>query len=162
MRVGRAVWRCVLGLLFAGTYWCLCGVVLWHSYSMTPLVRGRYYARGQALALVEEMGLITTILTGLVWLLAVLQTAKLPRWRAAVTVGWRTSALLGLYVVLIIARTQIKGAYNDAAFLGHVNEEFLSESSFLSYLLCVAPIMGCVSGVLYYLQWRIIELSTAS
>ena len=48
----------------------------------------------------------------------------------------------------------------DSAFLpvlGHVNSHFFSEAGSLTFLTFVIPPMGCVSGILYYLNDRVLR-----
>jgi hypothetical protein len=108
------------------------------------------------LRLVLEMGLIITV-----WLLLVRLNKIGDRpWRVAWSAAWRTSLLLFIYGAAVLAWMQFSrhtGPMKDSAFLpilGHVNSHFFSEVGWLTYVLNVIPIMGCISGLLYCLQAR--------
>lgn len=144
-----------------GIYWCLSGAVLWWMYDIDPLIRGGFYERNQALVLVSKMGLIISVLTTIVWLLAKWRPAGLPRWRLGWKVAWKTAVILTAYALIVLLRRQLwtpsQGMNDYAAFLpivGHVNGQFLSEFGWLSFLLQVVPTVALLSGVLYYLQVR--------
>ncbi len=149
-------------LAFLVFYWCLSGIVLWWSYDISSLIRGGYYQRNQALALVAEMGLIITALVTIVWLLVRRRKTGGSPARLVWKVTWRTWLLLVIYAAAVFASVQFghgKVPLNDSAFLpvlGHVNSHFFSEAGWLTFLLNVIPIMGCISGVLFYLQIRVL------
>jgi hypothetical protein len=111
--------------------WILSGVLLWWSYSITPLIRGGYYQLNRAVWLVAEMGLIVTILTTMVWLLLRRrETSSRTAWRSMWRAAWRTWVVLLIYGGVVLARVDF-GHYDvplpDSAFLpvlGHVNSHF--------------------------------------
>jgi hypothetical protein len=146
---------------FLFLYWCLSGIVLWWSYDIGPLIRGAHYEKGQALRLVAGMALIITALTALAWWLAARHRSDIPTWRLMWGTAWRTGSLLVLYGAVVLAWMQFSHSgvpMNSSAFvpiLGRINSHFFSDAGWLSYLLTVTPIMGCLSGVLYYLQTRL-------
>ena len=140
-------------------YWVLSGGLLWWSYDITPLIRGGYYQVNRALSLVAQMGLILTVLTTIVWLLVRRRERRSrPAWRLIWKVAWRTWVFVLAYGGAVLGRLQFgrdKVPLDDSAFLpvlGHVNSHFFSETGWLIFFLYVMPVMGCVSGVLYYLQ----------
>ena len=140
-------------LVFLSLYWGISGFVLWWSYDLNPLIRGGYYERHQALALVAKMGFIVTTLTSIVWVVMRRRRVNGPPWRLIWKVAWRTLLILVMYASVILLRVQFSSEpATDAKFFGAVNAQFFSETGSLSFLLNVVPIMGCVSGVLYWLQ----------
>ena len=136
-------------------YWSVSALVLWWAYSISALIRGGFYEHHQALVLVTKMGLIITVLTSLAWLLI------MRRRRTVWTAIWQTALVLIGYTALILARLQFSATpADDSAFLpllGSINSHFFSEVGWLVFLLYVAPVMGGVSGVLYFLHRRIVD-----
>jgi hypothetical protein len=148
-------------LMLLSVYWCVGGTVLWWSYDIGPLIRGGYYERGQALAIVAEMALIITVLTSLVWLLEMRRNVSGSRWRIGWSIGWKTVIFLLAYAVIVVTRRQLwnpsQGVSDNVMFLplvGNVNGRFFSEAGPFSFVLEIVPIMGCVSGFLCALQPR--------
>jgi hypothetical protein len=142
-------------------YWSASAGVLWWAYDISPLIRGGYYERHQALVLVTKMGLIVTVLTSFVWSFILIRKKSSNPQRAAWNAAWQTTLFLCGYAAVILARLQF-GDFGtplpDRAFLpiiGTVNSHFFSEAGGLSFLLSVAPIMGCVSGILYFAAVRL-------
>jgi hypothetical protein len=151
----------VLLLMFFLLYWGMSAVVLWWSYDLSPLIRGGYYEHHQASLLVTKMGLIVTVLTSVVWLFMRRRKTSRRSWRGAWTAAWQTTLVLAGYTALILARLQFsRTPASDSAFLpilGSINSHFFSEVGWMSFLINVVPIMGCVSGTLYFLHCRILE-----
>ena len=138
--------------------WALSGGLLWWSYHITFLIREGFYQVNRALSLVAQMGLIVTALTAVGWLLVSRRRAGGPPWRLMWRAAWRTWVVLLIYGGAVLTRMEL-GNYNvplpDSAFLpvlGHVNSYFFSEAGWLVFFLYIVPVMGCISGVLYYLQ----------
>jgi hypothetical protein len=94
--------------------------VLWWAYDISPLIRGGYYDRHQALRIVTKMGLVITVLTGFVWLFRMRRDIRPPILRGAWTAAWQTGLILIGYSALILARLQF-GKFStplpDKAFL---------------------------------------------
>jgi len=145
-------------------YWLITAIVLWWAYDIGSLIRDGYYQRNQALSAVSKMGIIVTLLTSIIWFVAKRRKTLDARWTLAWNVAWQTSLLLCAYVLIILVKIQFrtdKGALDDSSFLpivGHTNAQFLSESRSLSFVLHVVPVMGCVSGILYYLLVQLTRL----
>jgi hypothetical protein len=148
--------------LFLLVYWFVSGLWFWNSYSIAPLIRGGFYRFNQAVSLVAAMTLITTVLTGVAWFWERQrhQNSSRPTWRSIWAVTWRTWVCLLLYAGLVLLRMQFGGdvPLKDSAFLpvvGHINSYFFSEAGWLVFLTYIVPVIGCASGVLYYLQARL-------
>lgn len=142
-------------------YWLIAAIVLWWAYDIGSLIRDGYYERNQAFSAVSKMGIIVTLLTSIIWFLARRRKTADVRWKLAWNVAWKTALLLCAYVAIILARIQFRtgdGPINDSSFLGHTNAQFLSESRSLSFFFHVAPTMGVVSGILYYLVVQLTRL----
>jgi hypothetical protein len=151
--------------IFFLSYWATSLAVLWWAYDISPLIRGGYYDRYQALRIVTKMGLVITVLTGFVWLFRMRRDIRPPILRGAWAAAWQTGLILIGYSALILARLQF-GKFStplaDKAFLpilGSVNSHFFSEAGSLAFIFMVTPTMGCVSGILYFLQSRTRQLS---
>ena len=149
-------------ILFLGIDWCLSALVLWWSYDMAAQIRGGVYSHNHALALVLKMGLLTTILTGVVWFFAG-RFRKITKWKLMVwSAMWRTALLEAGYALLAVARRQLwrpsQGLGDSNMFfpiVGHLNAQFFAEWKWLSFLLLVVHAMGVISGILYYLYARV-------
>jgi hypothetical protein len=160
------VWHISLLLILLGVYWCVAGMVLWWSYDIGPLIRGGFYQRDQALAIVAKMATIITVLTSLVWLFAVKRKVSGSSWRIGWSVGWKTAVSLLAYAIIVVTRRQLwnpsQGVSDNVMFLpvvGSVNGRFFSEAGLFSFVLEIVPIMGCVSGLLCALQPRCFRAS---
>ena len=107
---------------------------------------------------VAQMALVITILTTIIWILAARQKVGRPGWRSAWHVAWQMALVLALYALVVLTRRQLwnpsQGISDWAMFFGYVNARFFSEAGGLSFLIEVVPIMGCISGVLYFLAVR--------
>jgi hypothetical protein len=101
------VWRVGLLVILLGLYWSIAGMVLWWSYDIGPLIRGGYYQRGQAIAIVAKMALIVTVLTSFVWLLVIWRKVRGSRWRVGWNVGWKTTLFLLAYAIIVVTRRQL-------------------------------------------------------
>jgi hypothetical protein len=145
--------------IFFLLYWSTSAGVLWWAYDISPLIRGGYYERHQALMLVTKMGLIVTVLTSCVWSFILIRKRSSNTQRAAWTAAWQTSLLMAAYTALVVGWREFSGTpATDNAFvpiLGGINSHFFSEVGGLSFLLEVVPIMGCVSGILYLAAARL-------
>jgi len=153
---GQGIVHATFLLVCLSLYWCVCGIVLWWSYDITPLIRGGYYQRGQALGLVSRMSLIITILTTIAWLLSRPRKTIWPQWRLAWRAAWFTLLVLFFYGAAVFGRMQFAShnLLEDSDFLpvvGHVNSHFFSEVGWITFFVYVTPIMACVSGLLCYL-----------
>ena len=148
----------LLPILFL-SYWSTSAGVLWWAYDISPLIRGGYYERHQALVLVTKMGLIVTVLTSFVWSFILIRKKSSNPQRAAWTAAWQTALVMAGYTAFVVGWRQFGGTpASDNAFvpiLGSINSHFFSEVGGLSFLLNVAPIMGCVSGILYFAAVRL-------
>ena len=149
--------RPALLLVSLSLYWYICGLVLWWSYDITPLIRGGYYQREQALGLVARMGLIVTAVTSIAWLLVRPRKSTRPPWRMAWTAAWLTFLVLFIYAAGVVALPVDKAVL---PVLGDVNSRFFSEVGPIVFLLYVIPTMTCVSGLLYYVQVQVIRACT--
>jgi hypothetical protein len=147
--------------IFFFLYWGVSACVLWWAYDISPLIRGGYYERHQALVLVTKMGFIVTVLTSVVWSFIMLRKKSSNARQAGWTAAWQTALVMAGYTAFVVGWRQFTGTpASDSAFvpiLGSVNSHFFSEAGGLSFLLNVAPIMGCVSGILYFLRCRSIR-----
>ncbi len=147
--------------LFLIVNWCVSGAVLWWVYDMAMQIGGGHYGRNEALRYVAEMGLITTVLTALVWIQVGMGMGGRrpgPLWN----VTWKTAAIQIGYTFIVVLRRQLwtpsQGMSDNSAFLpivGHVNGRFFSEFLWVAFLVQVIPILALVSGALYHLQARI-------
>jgi hypothetical protein len=153
------VWPISSFLIVLTLYWRVTGIVLWWSYDITPLIRGGYYHRGQALSLVAKMALIITALTAAMWLLERRRDVNRSSWQLALRVACGTFFFLLGYAATILTRLRF-GHYSvpldDSAVLpvlGHVNSHFFSEVGWLTFLLDV-PVFASASGIPYVLQRR--------
>lgn len=104
------------------------------------------------------MGLIVTVLVGIVWLVVRRRVAADRTWRLARNVAWKTALVLLAYGFIVVARRQLwrpeQGISESSQFLplvGHVNGAFFSEFKWLSFIFVVVPTIGCLSGMLFYL-----------
>lgn len=138
-------------------YWALGVLVVWRSYSMSALVRGRYYQHTQAIRLAAEFSCAVTFLTLIAWLLV--RPRKFQSMRSlGLGVGWRTFAILVPYVAAIVANFQFGTPLPEPAllpFIGRLNQYFFSEFLWLVYLMQVVPVMTLFSAALYCLQTRV-------
>jgi hypothetical protein len=148
--------------LFLIVNWCVSGAVLWWVYDMRMQIGGGHYGRNEALRYVAEMGLITTVLTGLVWIQVRKGLEGSRPGRLLWNVIWKTAAIQIAYTFIVVLRRQLwtpsQGMSDNSAFLpivGHVNGRFFSEFLWVAFLVQVIPILALVSGVLYHLQARI-------
>jgi amino acid transporter len=136
--------------------WVASCLVLWFAYGYQI----SYSPRHDVLTLMWKMGLIITILTCVVWLLADRKKTKRRGWKGhGWNVTWKTCAILTLYVAVVLIRRNLwdasQGVNVYAMFLpivGRVNGQFLSEYLWLIYLIQVIPIVGLISGGLYLLR----------
>jgi len=153
--------RVVVFLIFLCLNWGLSGGVLWLAYDISPFIKGAAYDRNQALTLVAQMGLVITVLTTIVWILAARQKVSRSSWQSGWRVVWQTALLLAVYALVVLMRRQLwmpsEGINNWAMFFGYVNARFFSEVGGISFLLVVAPTMACISGALYFLQTLTID-----
>lgn len=144
-------------------YWGICAGVLWWAYDISPLIQGGYYQPHQALALVTKMALVVTVLTGIVWWFIIRRRKTDNAGRAAWTAAWQTAVVMAGYAVFVVGWRQLSGTpASDSAFvpiLGHINSHFFSEVGGLTFLLDVTPVMGCISGILYFIGCRSLGLS---
>jgi predicted neutral ceramidase superfamily lipid hydrolase len=139
--------------------WGLCALVIWWAYDMQAFIRGGFYRYPDALSLVVKMGLIVTVLVGIVWLAPRRRTDPPQASQLVWNVAWKTVLILIAYGLIVVIRRQLwtpsQGISDSAMFLpfiGHVNGQFFSEFRWLSYLFVVVPIVGCLSGTLYYFR----------
>ena len=165
VEVGRAA---LLLLAFLALYWLLNGLVLWWAYSINVQIHGGYYDRNRALALVAKMALIVTVLTSVIWVLAKRRKVTDLRWQLGWDVTWKTWIAQVVYVAIVVVRRQLwtpsQGLSDSAMFLpivGCTNAKFLSEFRWLSFIIHVVPIMGLISGALYYAQARALRFLRA-
>lgn len=142
-----------------GVYWCSPAAVLWWAYGFSHLVSGGIHSQDRAISLVAQMGLIVTVLAGLVWFFQAhkLQTPE-HLWRRGWIVLVQTILIHLTYAAIVIGRRQMwdpsQGINDDAMFLpivGFVNGRFFSEFKFLSFIVVVVPIMGLISAILFSL-----------
>lgn len=144
-------------------YWGICAGVLWWAYDISPLIHGGYYERHQALLLVAKMALVVTILTSVVWVFILRRRRNGNAGIAAWTAIWQTALVMAAYAVFVLGWRQFSGTpASDNAFvpvLGHINSHFFSEAGGLIFLLDVTPVMGCISGTLYFIGCRSLGLS---
>jgi hypothetical protein len=150
--------RVVIFLILLCLNWGLAGAVLWLAYDIGPFIKGGAYNQHQALMFVAQMALVITVLTTIIWILAGRQKEGRSGWRSAWRVAWQTALVLALYALVVLTRRQLwnssQGINDWAMFFGYVNARFFSEAGGLSFLVEVVPIMGCISGVLYFLAVR--------
>lgn len=152
-----------LWLAYLCAYWCLAIAVLWWAYDMSSLVRGGFYTRTEALLFVTKMGLIVSVLAGLIWFLqGRTRYAPLGLWRRGWAVFWRTVLIHLAYASLVIIRRQLwepgQGMDDYATFLplvGHVNGQFFSELKWLSFVVVVVPIIGWISAMLFLFRLQV-------
>jgi len=144
-------------LAFLCLTWGLCAVVVWWAYDMQAVIQGGGLRYLDALSLVLKMSLIVTVLVGTVWLALSRLTDPYRSWRLVWSVAWKTALVLIGYGFVVVIRRQLwtpsQGTSDSSMFLpfiGHVNGEFFSEFRWLSYVFVVVPIVGCLSGALYY------------
>lgn len=149
-------------LLFMVTYWVLSGVVLWCAYDIEMQIGGGYYKLRQAIANVAAMGLIITILTGLVWFQVTRNKNQKMRGWLSWSVTWKTAVCLIVYTSIVVVWRQSwtprRGLSDSSMFLpviGYINARFFSEAGPLIFLVYVVPIIALISGLLYRLQARI-------
>ena len=150
-----------------GLYWFISGIVLWWAYEITHDIAIGHYQHHQALVLVAKMGLILTALTSVAWLFRLRRRAKIPRWRIGWRAAWQTALVLIAYLSIVIAHLEFRiGPLKDdsefsplpAHFMGHVHADFFSGlEGPLTFFFIVVPVMACVSGVLCYLYFLVIE-----
>lgn len=144
-------------------YWGVCAGVLWWAYDISPLIQGGYYQRHQALVLVTKMAFVVTVLTGVVWWFIMRRKKTRNAGRAAWTATWQTALVMAGYAVFVVGWRQFSGTpASDSAFvpiLGHINSHFFSEVGGLIFLMDVTPVMGCISGILYFIGCRSLGLS---
>jgi hypothetical protein len=145
-------------------HWVVSSTVLWLAYDMRMQIQGGYYYREQALALVGKMALIITILTGAIWLMLDWRRPKQRGWRLGWNVAWKTWVILVVYVAIVVIRRQIwtpSQRINDGAMflpiIGCTNAQFLSEFRWLAFLVQVVPVVGIVSGGLYFLRVHVLQ-----
>lgn len=148
----RTIWPALAFIGFVCIYWCASCLVLWWVYHMW----------NRAPSLIAKMGLIITILTSTIWVAGRHGHRVSSRWRIDLTVAWRTAAVLAAYAVLVIIRLEVgPHTFTDSEFsgflpvVGHVNSYFFMEAESLSFLFGVAPMLGCISGWLYFGQMRV-------
>ncbi len=151
-------------LAFLCLLWCLCGFVIWWAYDTKALINGGYYRESEAFFLVAKMGLIITVLVGIVWLLVLRRVAAERAWRLAWNVAWKTALVLLAYALIVVARRQFwtpsQGLGDSPMFLplvGHVNGAFFSEFRWLSFVFVVVPIVGSFSGLLFSLHVSVLR-----
>jgi hypothetical protein len=106
--------------------------------------------------------MITTVLTGLVWIQVRKGSEGSRSGGLLWNVIWKTAAIQIAYIFIVVVRRQLwtpsQGMSDTSAFLpivGHVNGRFFSEFLWVAFLVQVIPILALVSGVLYHLQARI-------
>lgn len=146
--------------------WTAAFLVLWWAYDVKTLIRGGYYARGQAITLVAQMGLIVTALTAMAWTIRRARHRIIPGLGFDWTSAWRTAAILVLYTAVIIGRLELLPRhFTDADFLpivGHVNSYFFSDAGPLAFALFAIPVMAAISGWLCRLPVAIIAVASRS
>jgi hypothetical protein len=145
-------------------YWCSASAMLWWTYDFSAVVKGGFYRRDQALSLVFRMALVLTVLTCAAWVVEIWHSKPTSRWKMALDVGWKTSSVLFVYLLIVVVRRQLwspsQGFSASAQFLpvvGRVNGAFLAEAGPLSFLIQVIPGMGIISGILFYFQSYLVE-----
>ncbi|HXJ38532.1 MAG TPA: hypothetical protein VNH18_04590 [Bryobacteraceae bacterium] len=156
----------VLWLVFLCGYWCISAAVLWWAYDLSSLVRGGFYIRGEAVLLVTKMGLIVTVLAGVIWFLQGRKTQESRSWRRGWAVFWKTVLVCLGYAGLVIMRRQLwqpsQGISDSAMFwplVGHVNSQFFSEFKWVSFVAVVVPIIGWISAMLFLLRVQVISFT---
>ena len=139
-------------MLIGGVYWYLSTLVLWHAYDMPAFIRGGGLEQVYAQSACRVMGLILTLLTGIVWFLEERRSVGLRWWRVSWSITYGTAAILLAYlVVTMILRSLVHPSplFNDrATFIGRVHAEFFAEVGWLSFAFAVIPLMTVISGVL--------------
>jgi hypothetical protein len=152
--------------IFFLLYWSISAAVLWWAYDISPLIRGGYYERQQALVLVMKMALIVTVLTGVLWSFLIRLRKNDNARQGALAAALLTALVLAGYAIVVIGWRQFSGTpASDNAFVpivGSINSHFFSEAGGLSFVLNVAPIMGCISGILYFIRCRSILVFSRS
>jgi hypothetical protein len=148
----------ILALLLSfSVNWCLAGVVLWWAYDFGPGLTG--ISHGHALVLVTKMGLVITVLTVSVWVLADQKWGASSGWRSFMRVAWATAIVLLSFALIVICRRILwRPEQGDKAFfpiLDTIISEFFKEFLWLNYVLEVVPVMCCISGALYLIQLRL-------
>jgi hypothetical protein len=143
-------------LIFLSVYWVVSGAVLWWAYDFSSLIKGRAYSPSQALTLVAEMSCAITVLTAVIWILAMRSKIIRSGWRSAWHVVWQTALILAIYALVVLMRRQLwkpsQGINDWAMFFGYLNARFFSEVGGISFLMEVVPAAACISGALYFLQ----------
>jgi hypothetical protein len=104
------------------------------------------------------MGLIVTALTRVVWSSLILRKKNRDTKHGALTATWQTDLVMAGYAVFVVGWRQFSGIpTSDSAvlpILGSINSHFSSGAGALSFALDVAPVMGCISGILCFLRFR--------
>jgi hypothetical protein len=153
--------RVAIFLLSFCLNWSLSAILLWWTYDMDSFANGGAYSHNRAFVLVVKMGLIITLLTTVVWAVALRKPRIGLRRRAVWSVGWKTALILLVYALMIEGRrlswTPAQGNKAFSPILNDVNSEFFREFLFLIFVLEIVPIMGCISGILYSLQVAVID-----
>ena len=152
--------------IFLAINWAASCLVLWFAYGYQI----SDYPREDVLTSMWKMGLIITVLTCVVWLLADRKKATRRGWKGrGWNVIWKTCAILTLYVAVVLIWRNTwdasQGINEYAMFMpivGHVNGQFLSEYLWLIFLIQVIPFVGLISGGLYLLRHWIGAQTAAS
>jgi hypothetical protein len=126
--------------------WAASCLELWFEYGYQ--ISLGLYPREDVLTSMWKMGLIITVLTCVVWLLADRKEAKRRGWKGSDwNVTWKTCAILTLYVAVVLIRRNTwdasQGINEYAMFMpivGHVNGQFLSEFLWLNFLFRVLSV----------------------
>jgi hypothetical protein len=161
LRSGSGLLRGISLPIFLTLYGALSCVVLWWAYGTAGDIQRGTYQRGEMLIKTEKMALIITILTSVVWLLNDRRKTDQKSWRIGWNTAWKTWVILIAYQATIYLWWKFWWSHlwtpgqepiSDVMFLGETNAHFFSETGWIAFLIEIIPIMGLVSGGLYFLR----------